>query len=203
MNKHDRVVLVTGIIVVAAMLLSAFALGSNESASGAVDNIANRWFDKMETKIESFSSSSLMTGAGQTDSHEIDGSERAIKNITATVTWQDEADIQRVRMYQNQPDQFSVEIFNTTGASVASATGRNDRAANGGTGEITAEVSLDEEELDRLMDSGNWMVEVTLDSIGDYEARLGIGLWPITPEDTGNEYEIKIDVEYYDLAEES
>lgn len=202
MNKHDRVVLVTGIVVLAAMLLSAFAFGSNEIAAGTMNSLSDRWFDKLDLQHETLNAGGRMAGEGQTETFDISGEMRAIKNITATVNWQDEPDQRQVRMYLNQPDQFSVTILNPNGTTMDSGSGSNERTANGGEGEIQAQASLDVDEMNLYRDSGNWTVEVTLQSIGDYEARVGAGLWPITPEDSGNDFDIMIEIEYYDLAED-
>ena len=87
MNKHDRVVLVTGIVVLAAMLLSAFAFGSNEIAAGTMNSLSDRWFDKLDLQHETSNAGGRMTGEGQTETFDIAGEMRAIKKSQENNEW--------------------------------------------------------------------------------------------------------------------
>jgi len=108
---------------------------------------------------------------------------RYVKAVHATVSWTDEDDFRQVRLYENQPDTFSVLV---TGPN-ASGTDQGANPRNG-EGSISAGVDFSDEELEELLVDGNYSVEVVicLENVGNYEARAGIGVGGYV--DDGNEY---------------
>lgn len=199
MIGHDSKILSSGAVVLFLVVLTAVIFGSNaeeiaETANGIADDI----FQGQTTKIEEGSGSGQLAEGGE-DTVTIDADNRAIKNITAVLTWTDEPDQRRVRLYQNQPDRFSMSIIDPEGNVTDSSSGSNTR---GGEGNIELQVSLSNEQIQSFMGSDGWTITISLESVGDYEARVGVGLWPVTPTDDGNQYSLSYDIEYYEISEE-
>lgn len=121
-----------------------------------------------------------------------------LKKISVEVVWEDEDDIQRLRLYENQPDTFSVkiEVGNTTDGNSAS----NPREAQG---EVSASVELTREDVGNITgpEGGNYTatVTVTMEKAGNYEARVGMGSLQLV--DTGNKYQYKIELTWLERAE--
>lgn len=199
MNRHDSKVLISGVVVFLLVAVTAVIFGSNaeESAEMAQD-LFDDIFQGMTPISEEGSSSGELTQGG-TETVTIVSEDRAIMNISAVLTWSDEPDQRRIRVYQNQPDTFSISITDPNGNVTDTGSASNSR---GGEGRVELQVSMTQEEAASLVGTGNWTIDVTLDSVGDYEARLGVGLWPITPTDSGNDFSLTYEIEYYDLSEE-
>ena len=119
----------------------------------------------------------------------ISGDQKYISGITVTLTWTDEPDIQRLRLYENQPDTFSVEVNgpNTT----ASDSGANPRD---GQGEISTTLSIPTEDIPGIIstDGHNYTVGVLISMVeaGNYIPRAGAGAVGLL--DEGNQYDYEI-----------
>ena len=115
--------------------------------------------------------------------------QKYISGITVTLTWTDEPDIQRLRLYENQPDTFSVELngANTT----AGDSGANPR---GGQGEISTTLSIPADDISDIIftDGHNYTVDVLITMVNaeNYDARAGAGAVSIV--DGGNQYDYEI-----------
>ena len=125
--------------------------------------------------------------------------ERYLQEISITVTWTDEDDIQRIRTYENQPDTFSLGVFgyNATG---------EDRGPNpqSGEGSISASISHTNEEISEIIfeQEGNYTVDIFifLEEVGNFHAGTGAGV--IGFDDTGNAYEYEMEITWLVPEEE-
>jgi len=117
--------------------------------------------------------------------------ERYLQEVTVTVTWTDEDDIQRIRTFENQPDTFSVGVFGYNAT-------EEDRGANpqGGEGSISASISHTNEEISEIIieQEGNYTADIFifLEQVGNYHAGTGPGV--VGYDDTGNAYEYEMEI---------
>ena len=124
--------------------------------------------------------------------------QKYISGVTVTLKWTDEPDIQRLRLYENQPDTFSVEVNgpNTT----AGESGSNPR---GGEGQISVALSIPSEEIPGIISAeGNnytFSVLITMAEAGNYDARAGIGRAGFL--DEGNQYSSEITIAWLVLEQ--
>jgi len=123
---------------------------------------------------------------------------RVIEHINVSLTWSDEQDIRRIRLFENTPDTFSVEIIGPEGNISLRSSASND---GGSDGEIVLSKVLTPEEIRNTMGRGGFKVIITLEEVGDYEARLGAGI--IGPSDTGNDFSISIEIGYFSPPEKT
>jgi hypothetical protein len=115
-----------------------------------------------------------------------------IKEISVTVTWTDEEDIQRVRTYENQPDTFTVTI---TGANTtASYQDSNPHNPQGGEGSISTELSFSTDEISQIIDSEGESYEVTVEIFLNEAGNFRLPFGPIGYEDPGNDYQYDIEI---------
>lgn len=180
------IVVISGIIMGAAVSMgrTSFSMPESDAASEStinLDDLVELEDSRTDTGELTEGSSDIITINSESDNY--------IKQVTITVTWTDEPDIQRVRTYENQPDTFSVMIMGAN----ASA---NDQGSNphGGEGSITAELAFSEDEVAQIIESDGENYEViitiTLEEAGNF--RPGVGV--IGYEDTSNAYEYQLDI---------
>lgn len=160
--------------------LDPFVSGSETSGGEGLDDLVEA------SGIEA-------SGGHLSESESIDipfasGNGTIITSLTATLTWTDEPDIQRLRLYENQPDTFSltVSVLNVS----AFDSGSN---AMGQDGSIMAGVDVTREEI-LANDDMVFTVTVSLDNCGMYSPRLGPGMIGLT--DTGNDYDLSVEIGY-------
>ncbi len=129
---------------------------------------------------------------GASKSIPINGSDvRVIRSINATLSWTDEPDIRRIRNYENQPDEFTLKIIDPQGKVLEESTISNEHE---GTASLFVPMTLDDKSLIDYMGQGDFSVEVTLNSAGDYRPRPGIR----TIADDGNDFSLDLFIIYYD-----
>jgi len=196
MNGRDRIVLMSGAGVLAIMLLSSFIFGGNLDASeeGGSEGVDLSWLDEVPLQTETLSDSGELQ-EGDSRTIPVGSTGQIIKNITATLRWTDEGDIRRVRLYENQPDTFSLSLEGPT--SNISET-RSDENPRGGQGEISVQATLTDEQINEIKDLEGWNIIVSLDDAGMYLPRLGPGVIGLT--DSGNTFGLTVEYEYYDLS---
>ncbi|MFO8051351.1 MAG: hypothetical protein R6V01_06595 [Thermoplasmatota archaeon] len=204
MNSNDRKVRNIGIAVLLLMLLTSVLLKGEvvSDTSGDDDGYANYFEDMQLRSASSAESGELEEGESATVMIPEEG--RVVKNMTAVLSWQDESDppgIPRIRRYENQPDTFSLKVLSPDGNS------SSDTASNpvGGSGVIEISFSMEDTVLNQRLDSGsagtgNWTVEISLDSTGMWTPQLGPGF--IALSDGGNDFSLSVEYEYYDINEE-
>jgi hypothetical protein len=129
---------------------------------------------------------------GNTQTASINASaERVIRSINVTLTWTDEPDLRRIRLYENQPDEFEIKILGPEGNTLDSGRGSNPQGLEGS---IPLSVMLDDESIVGYIGKGSFTVSITMVDAGDYEPRFGIR----TMADNGNDYELDMTVQYFD-----
>jgi hypothetical protein len=116
------------------------------------------------------------------------GNGTIIISVTATLTWTDEPDIQRLRLYENQPDTFSLSVSVLNNSD--SISGSNTR---GEQGSLTAGITLTNSEI-QANEEFVFTVTVFLEDCGIYSPRFGPGLVGLT--DTGNNYDLSVEIGY-------
>jgi hypothetical protein len=123
--------------------------------------------------------------------------EKVIRSINVTLTWSDESDIRRLRLYENQPDTFSVSIIDPEGKVLKEKSGSNPR---NGEGRIDIPFQMDDETMISYKDAGDFTVEVTLTESGNYEPRLGGSVLVIN--DGANSFDLVVEVRSYEKPTE-
>ncbi len=196
MNGNDRVVVISGVIVLLLMLTTAMIFRGNVAAEieQQGDHVDLSWMSDL-TLESGTDTQSQKLNEGSEAQFPIPGEGRAIKEIRAALTWVDEPDIRRARLYENQPDSFTLALTSGDGNISETISGAN---SADGEGSLLVQVSLTDEEIDQFKDSGDWSVIVTLDSAQNYEPRLGPGVIVLT--DNGNDFSLTIEYDYYDLS---
>ncbi len=196
MNGNDRVVVISGVVVLLLMLTTAMIFRGDVAAEVQQqdDNADLSWMSDLPLESATDTQEGKLI-EGSSTKFTIPGSERAIKEVRATLTWADEPDIRRARLYENQPDSFTLAVTSMDGNITETITGAN---SADGKGSLLVQVSLTDEEIDQFKDSGEWSVIVTLDSAQNYEPRLGPGLIVLT--DNGNDFSLTMEYDYYDLS---
>jgi len=116
-----------------------------------------------------------------------------LQSITFKLTWRDEADPNAA--LENQPDEFSLSVSDEFIEYVESGRTMN---SHGSEGSITIGFNFGHDTEDSLNGTGDWEVELTLESCGNSEGPLGI--WIQT--DNSNSYTLEITTEVYDPIEE-
>jgi len=120
--------------------------------------------------------------------------QKYLTKLTVNLTWTDEPDIQRLRLYENQPDTFSVEVNgpNTT----ASDSGANPRD---GQGEISAAISIPSGDIPGIIstEGHNYTVAVliTMVEADNYLPRAGAGAVGLL--DEGNQCDFEITIAWF------
>ncbi len=194
--KATTTVFVVFIVIVSGMIM-AVAAGIGKPwpvGSGAQDAGAGGGTVDLEDLVES---TEALSGSGYLEeglseiimiSSELD---KYIKEVSVTVTWTDDADIDF--RYENQPDTFSVMI-----SGLGNSTPISDAPnAHGSSGSVSAEITFEIEDIsDALaMDEEDYIVfvEITMVEAGDQEKISGLpGL--AQTEDSGNQFDYTIDI---------
>jgi len=187
--------LIAGIAVLVVMLATSFVLGENVRTRSPTTTPPGTQFLKYPIVTETKSLSGELT-EGATSEEPLALSGLLIKNISATLTWEDENDPPgrpRIRRYENQPDTFALAV---QGMNVSKdASGSNEQ---GGSGTVEVKIMFTTEELAKIYKagtSGNWTATVTLQTAGIWTPMIGI----IGLTDPGNSYSLVIEYEYYDM----
>jgi MFS family permease len=110
-----------------------------------------------------------------------------LKSITFMLTWEDEGDEGVVGQHQNPPDEFSIM------ASLDENNTKTDSGSNPQGGEGSLELSFDftHESAESASGTGEWVVEVTLENVGDFTSpRFS---------DNSNSYNLLVTTEIYSL----
>lgn len=112
--------------------------------------------------------------------------EMLIRSVSLELRWTDEQDIRRIRLYENQPDTFSLTIVGPDPNMTKTMTGENTR---GGDGILSVDMSFSDDDIRSFMDEGGYNVSytITLVETGMYLPRLGPGFIGLI--DSGNSYE--------------
>lgn len=189
--KSTSVQLAMYCIIVCGLIVGAtFAVGETDFSkmmSSSKESGKVNLKSMMELKEQITNTNTLNEGNTETITINSEHT-KYIKSVTITITWTDEADIQRIRTYQNQPDTFSVTINGLNGTA-------HDEGANpqGGEGEISANLTFDDDTISNSIlkngDDYNVTVDITLVTAGDYIAQ-GPGLYSIP--DNGNQYDYEL-----------
>jgi len=199
MNSNDKKVTFFGFGILFLMLFISVIFGSNASSSedGGRSSSDSPFMDMTLSNGDQKSSGELDEGASNQIDIMVEGG--IVKNITVTLTWNDENSIPgrpRVRQYTNQPEDFSVSVSDSTDNFTKSGSGSN---SVGDQGEIVVEISLADEDLAPFIDMetllSTWMVEVTLENSGAWTPRLGV----VDISDGSNQYSLEIEYEFYDV----
>jgi hypothetical protein len=114
-------------------------------------------------------------------------------NITITLTWTDEPD--RNLLWLNQPDSFGLQLEGPNGQSGDAPMISN---TQGQAGEVTLTMSVDHSNSNWTAGSGEWTITIVAGDAGNQERRRPalIGF-----QDAGNDYDMTIDWDYYDIQE--
>ena len=192
MNRNDSIVSAFGLGVFLLMMVIAVVGGSN-SAGSTPPPYNPYWFAGKPLQTETKSASGDLA-EGASDTVALDMTGRLVRNITATLTWQDETDppARRLREHTNNPDSFTMVI--TNGNQSDSASGANPQD---GEGSLTAGFSFTDQELAQLSNA-SWTVTITMDNAGIWLPKIGVGVIGLT--DPGNAYSLSVGYEYYDEA---
>ena len=114
-----------------------------------------------------------------------------LKGVSATLTWTDEPDIRRIRVYENTPDTFSLAINGPNETQEVS--GAN---PDGAEGSITASVDFSPEEIEQMISTSgeNYTISIDIKMVeaGMYLPRAGIGA--IGLNDVGNSWSCTIEL---------
>jgi hypothetical protein len=113
-----------------------------------------------------------------------------LHSITFELTWEDEDDYQPfLRPWENQPDQFTLEA-SQEGNFTKTATSAN---SHGSEGQIILTFEFSHDNIESMNGTGEWEVELTMDSCGDHESPTGV----LTQPDNSNGYELTVTTRLY------
>lgn len=195
-DKKGVSIVAIGLIPV--VLISTFTLGSY-TFYPPVEKEEEEWvFDPNDYNIiAGFSdeiTGSLQDGGSDTPTISIQLEEgQYLQSITCKLTWRDETDPNA--LLENQPDEFSLSVSDESNEHSDSGQTAN---SHGSEGSITIGFDFEHHTEDSLNGTGDWEVEITLESCGDSEGRLAIWTQP----DNSNSYTLEITTEVYDPIEE-
>ena len=111
-----------------------------------------------------------------------------LRSIKFELTWRDEADPNA--LLENQPDEFRLSVSDELGKHTDSIKKAN---SHGSEGSITFGFDFEHAAADSLNGTGEWEVEIKLESCGDSEGRLAI--W--TQQDDSNEFDLVVSTEVF------
>lgn len=112
-----------------------------------------------------------------------------VVSVSATLTWADEDDIQRLRTFENQPDGFTLSLGSGDNQTSDSAVN-----SQGGEGEISLTFEVDERWIMENNETYLITATVTMDQAGNYMPVTGPGV--IGFEDQGNSYSLTLEIIY-------
>ncbi len=111
-----------------------------------------------------------------------------LRSIKFELTWRDEADPNA--LLENQPDEFRLSVSDELGKHTDSIKKAN---SHGSEGSITFGFDFEHAAADSLNGTGEWEVEIKLESCGDSEGRLAIWTQP----DDSNEFDLVVSTEVF------
>jgi dipeptide/tripeptide permease len=182
-------------VAVALLVIPGLLFGGY---SGGTD----RYFRDGGTMQESsWSRFTLTTGlAGSSSGHSDENTDTTFEvevpgsnmvNVTFTLKWTDEPDIRRlVRVYENQPDEFGLEVTAPNGTVEISSLVKNPPGAEGS---VSVSVKLDPGKPGEDSNPGPFSVTVRCGTCGDLTNPYSATLYT----DTGNDWELEISHTYY------
>ncbi|MCK5773694.1 MAG: CPBP family intramembrane metalloprotease [Thermoplasmata archaeon] len=114
-----------------------------------------------------------------------------LKGVSATLTWTDEPDIRRIRVYENTPDTFSLAISGPN--ATQEVIGAN---PDGAEGSITNALEFSPDEIEGMISTSgeNYTISIDIKMVdaGMYLPRAGVGAIGLT--DTGNAWSCTIEL---------
>lgn len=205
MKGYDRYVVVSGAVFLSLIVLTSIVLGTNTGSSQDTSPVQKGYLDSMELKRETISNVGQLD-EGSEDLITIAQAGKAIRNVSAVLTWVDESDrpgMPRLRRYENQPDTFELRMLPPFGNS-SSQTAQNPINSEGRI-ELSHSHTLDElymmiEEARSSQNSTlpDWEMAVKLVSAGNWV--------PVLPPkfiayiDDSNSYILEVTIEYYNIS---
>jgi membrane protease YdiL (CAAX protease family) len=180
------------IVVICAILMGAAAGAGNPNYftegfvfAMPVTEESSSDFESL-VELEEIQSDSSYLDEGMSEMISLRSEEdKLIMEITITLTWTDEDDIQRVRTWENNPDTFAVTITCLNQTATAEASN-----VHGQQGTVTTTLTLAESDISPLYDEGSTYeatIEITMVEAGNL---LTTGLIGYT--DAGNDYTYEI-----------
>jgi hypothetical protein len=209
MHGNDRLMTIVGAIVLFLVLGTSWVFGGDLGDDEPPVDPYHDYVGDLTAISETISHPSSDTGLaeGSTDSIEIPQGRTIIKNLTATLTWNDETQkpgLPRLRRFENLPDQFSLGIKNAEG-NTTQGKGTNTIGAEG---RVELTVSIKKDDLNKIISEAiaggqtslpAWTANITLESAGDWLPMLPPKV--LKYNDVSNAYILEMKVEYYDLSE--
>jgi len=126
---------------------------------------------------------------GTTETEEVDVTEINIAEVTFTLTWEDEAD--NNALYENEGDEFSLEVTTPWGATNETPMTRNQ---HGQQGSISVEFTAPGEYPD-TESAGLYIANITMGDAGD-QSFLGVGSGVVIT-DNGNSWTLTVTYSYW------
>ena len=205
MKGYDRYIVVSGAVFLFLIVLTSVIFGANVGGSQDKRPVQKGYLDSMELKKETISNVGQLDEGGE-DLITIAQTGKAIRNVSAVLTWVDESDrpgMPRLRRYENQPDTFELRTLPPIGNG-SSQTAQNPVNSEGVI-ELSHSHTLDElytmiEEARSSQNSTlpDWELAVKLVSAGDWAPVLPPKL--IGYIDDSNSYILEVTIEYYDIS---
>jgi dipeptide/tripeptide permease len=135
-----------------------------------------------------------LSGQGQENmdsTEQVDISEENIVDVTFTLTWTDEADMQRLlRTYENQPDQFGLKVAPPNGTAVEARPVANVR---GQPGEVSVTIGFAPARPGDGKGTGAYEVTVVCGACGDFTHPVSL----VAYTDAGNAWTLEMGYQYY------
>lgn len=133
-------------------------------------------------------------GEGETMTYTFTSAEgKYLRGLSVTLTWSDEPDKRNgLRYYENTPDTFSLTLEGDNITDSHSGTNPKDGECT-----VVASVSYTDEQISNLSAQGaNYTIDVNvcLESAGNYEARVGLGVLQLV--DNSNDFQCIVEAEY-------
>ncbi|MEA3559304.1 MAG: hypothetical protein U9R75_08635 [Candidatus Thermoplasmatota archaeon] len=202
MNNNDKKVRNVGFLVLLLMIITSILFQGSGSSGGE---------DPGPKTIDPFKDVPLLSGSisdgvelsvGESYTVTIAEEGRVIRNMSIGISWQDESSPPGFApFHKNEPDSFSITITSPYGET----DGDSGSNGQGSAGTLEAAVNLNKTYLSSFMEegpagSGNWTVEVTLVSAGDWVPQYLPGVIDFrNKDDPGNSFSLSVEYEYYDM----
>ncbi len=196
-EKHKKKTSIASYLIIPLLVYGVFSMESSQNMLGEKDiqriigsidsvpidpDVIDEYMEKTDSIIGSEelnegSSKTIIIPSNQTN---------VIKSVNIDLKWTDEQDMSslRLRRFENQPDSFSLNLDYQNGTA----------GDSGDAGSLSIEIEFTIDEMKTLFGKGNFTVTVTLDDAGDWVPPFGPGF--ITVPDTGNSYDITIQIVY-------
>ncbi|MDG6224198.1 MAG: hypothetical protein QCI82_01655 [Candidatus Thermoplasmatota archaeon] len=205
MKGYDRYVVISGTVFLFMIVITSLMFGANVGGDGGDRPVEKGYLEPLELKKETISNVGQLD-EGIEDLITIAQTGKAIRNVSAVLTWVDESDrpgMPRLRRYENQPDTFELRTQPPVGNG-SSQTAQNPVNSEGRI-ELSHSHTLDElyTMIDEARSSQNstlpdWELAVKLVSAGNWV--------PVLPPkfigyiDDSNSYILEVTIEYYDIS---